>query len=300
MINLKIYKYKLVNLIGSKMTKTIEKKVSDLTNTDFQNIANAKKDVAKTNNEFNEKILGSLKANENAKKVLFRASNLSNNLMKLVPEMAISVNEIIIEIDTKQKGKIKGQIDLAFLRTHLYTLASYDRKTATNSAFEMAVTRAVKLGILMNTDKNQFSVNSKNEVLVMDKIATPMIDQFKKGQKGGATKVANTSENLVPVHTGLIDKVWSTKFAVATRTPSTKDTAKNFKEISNEFLTELNKVYNYASKKDYAKLLSMVDEKVIENLGNALALLSDNAIRNEWVKANDLQASDVSGNLKSA
>ena len=259
-----------------------------------------KKDVAKTNNEFNEKILGSLSSNAKASKILFKATNLSNNLMKLVPEMAISVNEIIIEIDTKQKGKIKGQIDLAFLRTHLYTLASYDRKTATNSAFEMAVTRAVKLGILMNTDKNQFSVNSKNEVLVMDKIATPMIDQFKKGQKGGATKETNTSEKLVPVHTGLIDKVWSTKFAVSTRTPSTKDTAKNFKEISNEFLTELNKVYNYASKKDYAKLLSMVDEKVIENLGNALALLSDNAIRNEWVKANDLQASDVSGNLKSA
>jgi len=280
MINLKIYKYKLVNLIGSKMT------------------TDTKKDVAKTNNEFNEKILGSLKANENAKKVLFRASNLSNNLMKLVPEMAISVNEIITEIDTKQKGKIKGQIDLQFLRTHLYTLASYDRKTATNSAFEMAVTRAVKLGILMNTDKNQFSVNSKNEVLVMDKIATPMIEVFKKGQKGGATKETNTSEKLVPVHTGLIDKVWSTKFAVQTRTPSTKDTSKNFKEISSEFLTELNKVYNYASKKDYAKLLTMVDEKVIENLGNTLALLQDNIIRNQWTKANDLQANDVSGNLK--
>jgi len=280
MINLKIYKYKLVNLIGSKMT------------------IDTKKDVAKTNNEFNEKILGSLKANENAKKVLFKATNLSNNLMKLVPEMAISVNEIITEIDTKQKGKIKGQIDLQFLRTHLYTLASYDRKTATNSAFEMAVTRAVKLGILMNTDKNQFSVNSKNEVLVMDKIATPMIEVFKKGQKGGATKETNTSEKLVPVHTGLIDKVWSTKFAVATRTPSTKDTAKNFKEISNEFLTELNKVYNYASKKDHAKLLTMVDEKVIENLGNTLALLQDNIIRNQWTKANDLQANDVSGNLK--
>lgn len=282
MINLKIYKYKLINLIGNTMT------------------VDTKKDVAKTNNEFNEKILGSLKANENAKKVLFRATNLSNNLMKLVPEMAISVNEIITEIDTKQKGKIKGQIDLQFLRTHLYTLASYDRKKAVNSAFEMAVTRSVKLGILMNTEKNQFSVNEKNEVLVMDKIATPMVDVIKKGQKGGSTKVANTSEKLVPVHTGLIDKVWSTKFAVQTRTPSTKDTARNFKTLSNEFLTELNKVYNYASKKDYAKLLTMVDEKVIENLGNTLALLQDNAIRSEWTKANDLQATDVSGNLKTA
>ena len=281
MINLKIYKYKLVNLIkDKKMTKEIKKVIENNTN--------------------NEKILGSLKANENAKKVLFKATNLSNNLMKLVPEMAVSVNEIITEIDTKQKGKIKGQIDLQFLRSHLYTLASYDRKKAVNSAFEMAVTRSVKLGILMNTEKNQFSVNEKNEVLVMDKIATPMVDVIKKGQKGGSTKVANTSEKLVPVHTGLIDKVWSTKFAVQTRTPSTKDTARNFKTLSNEFLTELNKVYNYASKKDYAKLLTMVDEKVIENLGNTLALLQDNSIRNEWTKANDLQATDVSGNLKSA
>ena len=282
MINLKIYKYKLINLIGNTMTK------------------DTKKDVKITDNEINDKILNSLKANEPMKKILFKVSNLSNGLMKLVPEMAVLVNEMIAELDSKQKGKIKGQIDMAFLKAHLYSLSQYKRKTAINSAYEMAVTRAVKLGILMNTDKEQFSVNDKNEVLVMDKIATPMIDQFKKGQKGGATKVANTSENLVPVHTGLIDKVWSTKFAVATRTPSTKDTAKNFKEISSEFLTELNKVYNYASKKDYAKLLSMVDEKVIENLGNALALLSDNAIRNEWVKANDLQATDVSGNLKSA
>ena len=97
MINLKIYKYKLVNLIkDKKMTKDAKKVIENNTN--------------------NEKILGSLKANDRAQKVLFKATNISNNLMKLVPEMAVSVNEIIIEIDTKQKGKIKGQIDLAFLR----------------------------------------------------------------------------------------------------------------------------------------------------------------------------------------
>ena len=282
MINLKIYKYKLINLIGNTMTK------------------DTKKDVKITDNEINDKILNSLKANEPMKKILFKVSNLSNGLMKLVPEMAVLVNEMIAELDSKQKGKIKGQIDMAFLKAHLYSLSQYKRKTAINSAYEMAVTRAVKLGILMNTDKEQFSVNDKNEVLVMDKIATPMIDQFKKGQKGGSTKIANDSEQLVPVHTGLVDKLWSTKFAVATRTPSTKDTARNLKAISNELLTELNKAYNLANKKDHAKLLEMVDEKVIENLGNIKALLEDNSIRTEWTKANDLMASDVSGNLKSA
>tara|TARA_R110002074_G_scaffold388330_1_gene570923 strand:- start:43 stop:837 length:795 start_codon:yes stop_codon:yes gene_type:complete len=259
-----------------------------------------KKDVKITDNEINDKILNSLKANEPMKKILFKVSNLSNGLMKLVPEMAVLVNEMIAELDSKQKGKIKGQIDMAFLKAHLYSLSQYKRKTAINSAYEMAVTRAVKLGILMNTDKEQFSVNDKNEVLVMDKIATPMIDQFKKGQKGGSTKIANDSEQLVPVHTGLVDKLWSTKFAVATRTPSTKDTVRNLKAISNELLTELNKAYNLANKKDHAKLLEMVDEKVIENLGNIKALLEDNSIRTEWTKANDLMANDVSGNLKTA
>jgi len=284
MINLKIYKYKLINLIGSKMT------------------IDTKKDVAKTNNDvvINENILNSLKSNAPMTILLNKVNTLSSGLMKLVPEMAILVNDMITELDSKQKGKIKGQIDMAFLKAHLYSLSQYKRKIAVNSAFEMAVTRAVKLGILMNTDKNQFSVNDKNEVLVMDKIATPMIDQIKKGQKGGSTKIANDSEQLVPVHTGIIDKVWATKFAVPSRSPSTKDTARNFKAISTEFLTELNKVYNLANKKDHAKLLSMVDEKVIENLGNMKALLEDNSIRTEWTKANDLMANDVSGNLKQA
>jgi len=262
MINLKIYKYKLINLIGSKMT------------------IDTKKDVAKTDNEFNEKILGSLSSNVKASKILFKATNLSNNLMKLVPEMAISVNEIIIEIDTKQKGKIKGQIDLAFLRTHLYMLASYDRKTATNSAFEMAVTRAVKLGILMNTDKNEFSVNSKNEVLVMDKIATPMIDQFKKGQKGGATKVANTSTDLVPVHTGLVDKLWSTKFAVATRTPSTKDVKieLTLKDSAKNFYDLFNKALDYSSKKD-VRFFDLVDEATTKQLSLIGTLFNSEAYK---------------------
>ena len=65
-----------------------------------------------------------------------------------------------------------------------------------------------------------------------------------------------------------------------------------------EFLNELNKVYNLASKKENAKLLSMVTEKTIENFGNILALLQDNVIRNQWATASDLQATNVDGNVK--
>jgi len=259
---------------------------------------NMTKDTKKIDTNKTENLLMSLKANEKAKKVLFLATNLSNNLSKLVPKMGISVDEIITEIDKRQDIKIKGQIDFNFLKSHLYTLASYD-KSKKDRAFEMAVIRGVKLGIKMNMEPKIFKVEN-DEILIMSKVAVPFKTEQLKGIKGGLKKIANTDEDLVPVNTSIIDSVWSSTMAVKTRKPSTKDTARNFKEISNEFLTELNKVYNLANKKDHAKLLSMVDEKVIENLGNMKALLEDNSIRTEWTKANDLMANDVSGNLKQA
>tara|TARA_R110000744_G_scaffold124710_1_gene230345 strand:- start:150 stop:926 length:777 start_codon:yes stop_codon:yes gene_type:complete len=256
------------------------------------------KDTKKTDTNKTENLLMSLKANEKAKKVLFLATNLSNNLSKLVPKMGISVDEIITEIDKRQDIKIKGQIDFNFLKSHLYTLASYD-KSKKDRAFEMAVIRGVKLGIKMNSEPKIFKVEN-DEILIMSKVAVPFKTEQLKGIKGGLKKIANTDEDLVAVNTSIIDNIWASTMAVKTRKPSTKDTARNFKEISNEFLTELNKVYNLANKKDHAKLLSMIDEKVIENLGNMKALLEDNSIRTEWTKANDLMANDVSGNLKQA
>ena len=148
MINLKIYKYKLINLIGNNMTK----------------------DTKKTDTNKTENLLMSLKANEKAKKVLFLATNLSNNLSKLVPKMGISVDEIITEIDKRQDIKIKGQIDFNFLKSHLYTLASYD-KSKKDRAFEMAVTRGVKLGIKMNSEPKIFKV--ENDEILQVPIPTP-------------------------------------------------------------------------------------------------------------------------------
>ena len=210
----------------------------------------------------NKDLLMSLKSNEKAKKILFKATNLSNNLSKLVPEMGIAVNEIIKEIDKRQDIKIKGEIDFSFLKEHLYTLASYD-KSKKDRAFEMAVIRGVKLGIKMNSQPNVFKVED-NEILIMSKVAVPFKTEDLPGVKGGKTK----------------------------------DTARNLNAISSEFLTELNKVYNSAMKKDNAKLLSMVTEKTIENFGNILALLQDNIIRKQWSTASELQATNVDGNVK--
>ena len=244
----------------------------------------------------NQDLLMSLKSNVKAKKVLFRATNLSNGLSKLVPEMAVSVNEIITEIDKRQDIKIKGEIDFSFLKEHLYTLASYD-KAKKDRAFEMAVIRGVKLGIKMNSQPNVFKVED-NEILIMSKIAVPFKTEDLPGVKGGKTKKKNEDETLVPVNTTMIDNIWSSTQPTKKRGGKTKDTARNLTEISKEFLTELNKVYNVAMKKDNAKLLSMVNEKTIENFGNILALLQDNVIRKQWSTASELQATNVDGDVK--
>jgi len=244
----------------------------------------------------NQDLLMSLKANEKAKKVLFMATNLGNNLIKLVPKMAVSVNEIITEIDKRQDIKIKGEIDFSFLKDHLYKLASYD-KAKKDRGFEMSVIRGVKLGIKMNSQPKVFKVEN-DEILIMSKVAVPFKTEQLKGVKGGTTKKENKDETLVPVNTSIIDTIWSATQPTKKRSSRTKDTAKNLNTISNEFLTELNKVYNYAQKKDNAKLLSMVTEKTIENFGNILALLQDNIIRNQWTTASELQATNVDGNLK--
>ena len=108
MINLKIYKNKLVNLkIGKNMTKDAKKTM-----------------IKEIEQKDNQDLLMSLKANEKAKKVLFLATNLGNNLIKLVPKMAVSVDEIITEINKRQDIKVKGEIDFIFLKDHLYYLTN--------------------------------------------------------------------------------------------------------------------------------------------------------------------------------
>ena len=44
---------------------------------------------------------------------------------------------------------------------------------------------------------------------------------------------------------------------------------------------------NVANKKDHNKLLELVDDKAIENLGNIKAMLESNEIRQEYIKATE-------------
>lgn len=255
--------------------------------------------IKEIENKETESFLNSLKSNEPLKKILFKAKNVSKTLMvDIVPQMAKNVNELMVEINSGNKTSLKDWNTIKFLRQHLYNLSSYDRQKNVNSAFEMAITRAIKLAIMMYDNKNEFSVENDNSVLIMSKIATPFIDVKLKGQKSNTKKVKNESTDLVEVNTGTIDKVWNIKYpsVVSTRSSKTKDTKINFQQLSSQFLNELESVYKLANKKDYNKLLELVDEKTIENLGNISALLEDRLIRSEYINATENLS--VSGDVK--
>jgi hypothetical protein len=158
------------------------------------------KNVIEANEEIKDKnFMDSLKSNEELRKVLFKAKNITNNLTSVVvPQMAKAIKTLMTEINTG-KVEIADWNTMKFLRGHCYNLASYDRKKDLNQNFEVSITMAVRLAIMMYSKPQQFDITKDNEILVMDKVATPFIEQSKKGQKGGKKKVKNTSEELVEI-----------------------------------------------------------------------------------------------------
>jgi len=68
--------------------------------------------------------------------------------------------------------------------------------------------------------------------------------------------------------------------------------------MTTNYLKELEKVYNVANKKDFNKLLELVDEKAIENLGNIKAILESNTIRETYINATENLS--VNGDVKKA
>tara|TARA_R110000868_G_scaffold288354_1_gene548638 strand:+ start:271 stop:1140 length:870 start_codon:yes stop_codon:yes gene_type:complete len=250
------------------------------------------------NNKEND-FLNSLKANVPLKSVLIKAKNVSKTLMvDIVPQMAKAVNSLMVEINSGNKTSLKDWNTIKFLRQHLYNLSSYDRSKDINSAFEMSITRAIKLAIMMYDNKDEFEVSNDNEVFIMSKVATPMIDVKLKGQKGGSKKQKNTSEELVEVNTGTIDKVYSAKYPTTSRSTQTKDTKINFGSMAVNFEKELEKIYNIATRKDQSKILDLLDERAIESIGNIKALLENNEIRIAYTNATENLS--VSGEVKKA
>jgi len=272
MINLKIYKYKLVNLNKVNMTK-IEKNFNE----DFKYV-----EVKKTKKQVSP--IEQANSNVNLKTHLTLALKNTSSIMKvLLPKISVSVKELVLEYkkltekntDTDDKKKNtdtddkKNQIQMKALREHCYSLVGYNRKTDPNSAFEMVCTRAVKLGLMMVDHPNKFDVDAKNsQVFVMSKIATPFIIEKKEGQKSSINKKPNTDETLVEVNTGVIDRVYNVEYGNPNpRKPKTKDdkVELTFKDTAKNFYKLFNKALDYSAKPN-VKFFDLVDEETMKQL----------------------------------
>lgn len=264
MINLKIYKYKLVNLNKVNMSNNKNETVKN-SQTPFE--------------IFTDK-------NANLKRYLSLALKNTREIMRvLLPKIAVEVEKMINfhlnstknQVQTNETKKI---INEKAIREHLYNLVGYKAKEEKNGAFETVVYRAINLGKMKVDTPDQIEIDEKNsKIFMMSKVATPWIEQKLKGQKGGTKKVPNESKDLVEVNTGTIDTVYKIRSGKISKGGSTKDTkmiANNFKAISKAFFVNFDKAITLANKKD-VKFFDMVDESVWQNLSNSFTLFNSKA-----------------------
>ena len=238
----------------------------------------------------NENYMQSLKSNESLKKVLFKAKNISTTLMtNIVPQLATSIKSVVAEMmSNKNITKLKDWNTIKFLRQHCYDLADYDRKDNINSAFEMAVTRGLKLGLMLNDFKDEFNIDKDNQVFVKSMVAVPFKVQKLEGVKGGTKKVKNTDVELVPVHTGIIDKVWNTKYP-SNITPRQKGKAVNISKMLNDTLAILENLHKLA-KTNPQKLIEKITDEDVGTIASIKVILDDDLIRNNFIKTMDNQS----------
>ena len=265
MINLKIYKYKLVNLNKVNMSNNKNETVKNSL-TPFE--------------IFTDK-------NANLKRYLSLALKNTREIMRvLLPKIAVEVEKMINfhlnstknQVQTNETKKI---INEKAIREHLYNLVGYKAKEEKNGAFETVVYRAINLGKMKVDTPDQIEIDDKNsKIFMVSKVATPFIEQKLKGQKGGTKKVPNESNDLVEVNTGTIDTVYKIRSGKISKGGSTKDTkmiANNFKAISKAFFVNFDKAITLANKKD-VKFFDMVnDESVWQNLSNTFTLFNSKA-----------------------
>lgn len=244
------------------------------------------KENIKTEDKQND-LMNTLKSNEDLKKVLKIALKTTEGLeTSVLPKISDALKNLILEYrkitskNTQTDESLKA-VQTKALREHAYSLVDYNRqRDGVNTSFETLVGRAIKAGIYSADHPNEMQIDTKtSQIFVMSKIATPFIVEKLEGQKTNAVKKENTSEKLVPVHTGTIDKVYRTKYAVPTRakrTPQNDIEKMSFNKIAELFFKDFNKAIDYAVKKD-VRYFDMVDEKTHNFLSNISALFNSKA-----------------------
>ena len=236
-------------------------------------------------------LMDNLKSNEQLKKALILARNMSRKLRDdIVPQLAKAVISVMREM-LENKTEIADWKTMKFLRGHCFTQSGYDRKKDLNQNFELSVTMAVRLAIMTYDNSSQFQITDKNEILVMDKVATPWIDQTKSNQKGGKKKVKNTSEELVEIVPSAINKIWATKYPT-TKRPNAKP-KENISVTLKSALKVLEDLQNICESKNPKKIAERITDEDAGVIG-AYTLIDFALIRNTFAK----YESDINGDVE--
>jgi hypothetical protein len=200
----------------------------------------------------------------------------------LLPKIANSLKNYILEFQGKLDKKVNLDTANKFIQQkalteHCYSLVEYNRKDGINHAFEMVVSRAIKLALMLVRNPEKFQKEKQNKVLIASNIATPFITETLEGQKARTRKVKNTDTKLVEVNTGIIDRIHRETNPVKTRQVKSADLSQkmtdNFKALSKQFLQGLKQAIGYAEKKN-VKFFDMLDEQTWENLSSIHTLLN--------------------------
>ena len=225
--------------------------------------------------------------NANLKRYLSLALKNTRDIMKiLLPKISVEVKKVIQSCIDAQKNQVqttksKKLINEKALIEQMYDLVGYKRKEEKNGAFEIVVHRAIKLGKMMVDYPKQFDIDEKNsKIFIMSKVATPMIKKVLDGQKSNTEKEVNTSEKLVEVNTGTIDRVHRVKYGGGS-TPKNKNVLLDtkLKTISSDMFKLLERAIKYSNKQD-VKFFDMIDEDVWSNLSNIFTLMNSDAYKN--------------------
>ena len=235
--------------------------------------------------------------------ILQSALNVSENLYKWLPKLAYEVAQKIKEYNANlDENSIKLKDQKRFdtfksLRQFCYGLIAYDRsdKNKINKAFEHLVERGIKSGLMIVNNVAGLQVKD-DELQGVYKEVKPTIPQknFNKKIKKKYIDVKNTSNELVPVSSSLVDEIWNRKYG----TSGSGGTKPTLKSSASKFYEDIQEAYNLAEDESYDKFYSKMSNETLEIILDIKALLSDDVIRDAWAYCEkNLQAN---GSIKKA
>lgn len=258
------------------------------------------KETKKETNE-TKNFMESLKANESLKTLLSTALKNTHSLMSvLLPKLSLAIKDLIVEFNLKNKDNTKTTdtdlIQVKALREHAFNLVNYNRKQQLNTAFEMVVTRAIRLALMATDYSTEFNVDTKtNSVFVMSKIATPYIVEKLEGQKSATKKRPNTSTELVEINTGIIDKIYRVKYPTKVlRRAKTKDESQEYtlKDMALAFSKNFKLAVSYATNRK-VDFFDLIDDDTIKTITDMKKLLDTSF--NQVVNFNNQFQVDIDG-----